>query len=116
METDQLLAALLDAQNRCNNLLGAMFNEIRKESLPKAIQQDSLHKWKSANKDLSRRCKAAAEILNAIFESYLACMLDHIDEIEDLSNEFQIREFLDKYGQGFLQLNGLIQTVNQLSS
>jgi len=115
METEQLLAALLDAQNRCNNLIGAMFNEIRKGTQPKAAQQGALANWKSENKELSGRCGAAIEVLNAIFEAYLRCMLDHIDEIEDPTNEFQIREFLDKYGQGFLQLNGLIQTVNHLS-
>lgn len=56
------------------------------------------------------------ERLNTILQSYLVCMLDHIEEIEDLDNEFQIREFLDKFGQGFLQLNGIIQTVGQLST
>ena len=116
METDQLLAAILDAQNRCNNLLGALFNEMRKEAQPKAAQQNALANWKSANKELSQRCGVAVETLNTIFEAYLCCMLDHLDDIEDTSNEFQVREFLDKYGQGFVQLSSMIQTVSQLST
>lgn len=42
-------------------------------------------------------------------------MLADIHEL-DPDNEFEVREFLDKYGQGFLQLNGIIQTISQLAS
>ena len=114
--SEQLLAALLDAQNRCNNLIGAMFNEMHKQAQAKTVQQNVLANWKNTNIDLSQRCGAATETLGTLFESYLACMLDHIEDMDDPTNEFQIREFLDKYGQGFLQLNGLIQAVNQLAT
>ena len=93
-----------------------MFNEMRQEAQPRLAQQGALSNWKSTNPELSKRCGSNMERLNTILQAYLVCMLDHVEEIEDLDNEFQIREFLDKYGQGFLQLNGIVQTVGQLST
>jgi hypothetical protein len=112
---NQLLAALLDAQNRCNNLLGAMYNQQRTDTAIREQQQTALSKWKSDNAALSKRIGHNIPTFNKIMELYLEEMLDAVDEIDDL-NDFTIREFLDRYGQGLLQMNGVLQTMGQLSS
>lgn len=112
---EQLVGALLDAQNRCNNLLGAMFNHMREDSRQKSGQEDTLAMWKANNPDLSKRCGKSSKILAEIQKAYLSQVLDELEFLNP-DNEFEVREFLDRFGQGFMQLNGILHTVAQLSS
>lgn len=113
---EQLFSAILDSQNRGNNLLGAMYNQMREDSKQRTINEGKIAKWKVTNPELSKRCGNTSQIISIIMESYLTQMMDYLDDIEDLENEFEIQEFLDKFGQGFLQLNGILQTLGHLSS
>ena len=116
IDQDKLLAGLLEAQIRCNNLLGAIYQQMRQDAHPRAAQQGALTNWKSANPELSKRCGRNLKRLNKMLEMYLTFMLGKLEEIEDPDNEFEISEFLYKYGQGFIQLNGIIQTISQLAT
>lgn len=116
---DQLLGALLDAQNQCNALLGEVLNKLMADEDDKeanrTAQSLALDRWKAQNQELSHRCKQSLEQLGELQKEYMQRMLDDLSEIEP-DNEFQVREFIDKYGQGFLQLNGVVQTISQLAS
>jgi hypothetical protein len=113
---EQLVAAILDAQTRGNNLLGAMFNQMRADAAARDAQSAGLSNWKSQNPELSERIGQNAKVLNTILEAYIVHILDGIEDIGDPESEFEVREFIDRFGQCFLQLNGLIQTMGQLSS
>ena len=118
--TDELLAAILDAQHQCNNLLGELFNKLlaseRERESQREAQTLQIDEWKAQNADLSRACKDSLKKFATIQKSYLERMLADLDEMSDEENEFEVREFLDKFGQGFVQLNAIISTVNNLSS
>lgn len=111
----QLLESILDAQNRGNNLLGAMHNMQMQQAQQNAVPLQMLQDWKKSHPELSSRCKKNAEILHGMFEAYLDSMFDHLEEVSDPSNPFSIREFLDTYGQGYLQLTGMIQSIGNLA-
>ncbi len=118
--TEQYLAAILDAQNRCNNLIGAAFNHLREQlnnsNAHKEAHQLAVNKWKVDNPELSKRCGDSLPKLNKILHTYIGSVLDAVDELEDTSNDFQVREFVDRFGPGFAQLSSMIQAINTLSS
>lgn len=126
---EQLLEAILDAQNQGNALMGEILERMiraetdRLKALDHAhekqqqqtAQELALDRWKANNQQLSRRCKLSLEKFSELQKNYLTRMLDDIDNM-DPEGEFEMREFIDKYGQGFLQLNGIIQAVSHLGS
>lgn len=117
---EDLLAAILDAQNRCNNLIGQLFNRLgelasNRDSVKEA-QAIAIDKWKTENKELSSECKHLLAKFGSVHKNLLERMLNDLNNLNDEDSEFEVREFMDKYGQVYIQLCGLIQSVAQLSS
>lgn len=116
MVTDtQLLEAILDAQNRCNNLVGAAFNEIRSQRTQQS-ENGSISQWKEANPEISKRCGDNAAKLTRVLNLHLSNLLEAVENIDEDGSPFEIRDFIDTYGQSFIQLNGVLHILGQLSS
>jgi hypothetical protein len=109
----QLLEAILDSQNRCNNLVGAAFNELRSQQ---SQPVSSIDQWKEANPQLSKRCGANAAKLTRILNHYLDNLLEAVENLDEGGSQFEVRDFIDTYGQSFIQLNGVLHILAQLSS
>lgn len=109
---NQLLEAILDAQNRCNNLVGAAFNEIRSE---KRAKQESTDAWKKENPELASRCRDGASKLTSIFNIHLDRLLEGIDGIDELHSMYETRDFIDSFGLPLIQLHSVLSTLGSLS-
>lgn len=114
-EQTELLREVLSAQDRTNELLeelvGAMAAQHKQRS-------QELKQWKTANPNLAKNCRAAAEALSKVQVDYLERLTDEVaDTSEDLVyGEFMLNEFIDRYGPRLAHLNGVIQVLAQLSS
>ena len=114
-EQSELLRDMLTAQDRTNELLEELVN-----TLAAAHKQRNreLKQWKEANPDLARSCRQAAEALSRVQIEYLDRITEEINEnADDMAyGEFMFNEFVDRFGPRLAQLNGVIQTLAQLSS
>ena len=114
-EQARLLRALLLGQDRQNELLEELVNQLGATQKQRA---NELGQWKQANPRLARRCRAAAESLSRIQTEFLVSLTEEIDENVDtlMDGEFMLNEFVDRFGPRMAHLNGLLQVLSQLSA
>jgi len=114
-ETAGLLRAMLAAQDRQNELIEELVNQLGATQRQRAAE---LGQWKQNNPHLARGCRMAAEALSRVQTEYLATLTGEITEnFETLRDgEFMLNEFIDRFGPRVAHLNGLLQVLSQLSS
>lgn len=114
-EQTELLREVLTAQDRTNELLeelvGAMAAQHKQRS-------QELQHWKTANPQLAKNCREAAEALSRVQVEYLERMTDDICDSKDelIYGDFLLNEFIDRYGPRLAHLNGVIQVLAQLGA
>ena len=110
-----LLAQLIAAQNRQNELLEQLLHQMNSAQRQRAAE---LGQWKQANPELARRCRQAAEMLGQIQTRFLESVTEEIAENGDcmMDGEFMLNEFVDRFGPRLAHLNGVLQVLSQLSS
>jgi hypothetical protein len=114
-EQTRLLRELLSAQDRQNELLEEMVNQMT------AVQKQrnaELGQWKQANPHLARSCRMAAEALGKVQTEFLESLTNEGNENYEnlLDGEFMLNEFVDRFGPRMAHLNGLLQVLSQLSA
>jgi len=114
-EQAELLRDMLTAQDRTNELLEELVNTLAAAHKQRVRE---LKQWKEANPELARSCRLAAEALSRVQIEYLDRITEEINNsAEDMAyGEFIFNEFVDRFGPRLAQLNGVIQTLAQLSS
>ena len=114
-EQTSILRAILSAQDRQNELLEELVNQMGAAQRQRATE---LVQWRQANPHLARSCRLAAESLGKIQTEFLDNMTHEINENFDtmLDGEFMLNEFVDRFGPRLAHLNGLLQVLSQLSS
>lgn len=115
IEQMQLLRQLLAAQERQNELLEDLLNQI---SAAQRQRQQELNQWKRAHPHLARHCRKAAEILSRVQNEFVSSLAREIQEQGEalLEGEFMLTELIDRFGPRMVHLNGLLQMLSQLSS
>lgn len=103
------LGKLIDGQNQQNCLLKDLIN--------KMSQAGSLQTWQEANPGLAKDCHRATQVLGKVQKQFLQDMTEEIMRDGDsLSDDFMLREFIDKYGQRLVYLNGIVAHLAQLGA
>ena len=115
VESTRLLRELLAAQDRQNELLEEMVNQMT------AVQKQrnaELNQWKQANPRLARGCRMAAEALGKVQTEFLESLTNEVNTNYEnlLDGEFMLNEFVDRFGPRMAHLNGLLQVLSQLSA
>jgi hypothetical protein len=110
-----LLRSILAAQDRQNELLEELVNQL---SSPQRQRAAELGQWKQANPELARGCRQAAETLSQVQVEFLNSMTREITENADvlMDGEFMLNEFVDRFGPRLAHLNGVLQVLAQLGS
>jgi hypothetical protein len=114
-ETAHLLRQLLEAQDRQNELLEELVQQLGSAQRQRNAE---LNQWKQSNPRLARDCRLAADTLSRVQTEFLATMTDEIKQNADalLDGEFMLNEFVDRFGPRLAHLNGALQVLTQLSS
>lgn len=114
-EQTGLLRSILAAQDRQNELLEEMVNQLSAAQKQRSIE---LGQWKQANPELANSCRRAAEALSQVQVEFLGSMTRDINENSDvlMDGDFMLNEFVDRYGPRLAHLNGVLQILAQLSS
>ena len=115
VEQTRLLRELLSAQDRQNELLEELVNQLGATQKQRA---NELGQWKQANPHLARSCRVATEALSKVQAEFLDALTQEINENADtfLAGEFMLNEFIDRFGPRMAHLNGLLQVLSQLSA
>ncbi len=110
-----LLRSILAAQDRQNELLEELVNQLSSAQRQRAAE---LGQWKQANPELARCCRMAAESLSQVQVEFLQTMTREINENVDalMDGDFMLNEFVDRFGPRLAHLNGVMQILAQLSS
>ena len=113
-ETTYLLRELLAGQDRQNELLEELVNQL---GAAQKQRTNELGQWKQANPELSQRCRVAAETLSRVQNEFLANLTEEVADNEEclMDGEFLLNEFVDRYGPRLAHLNGVLQVLSQLS-
>ena len=111
----ELLRQLVVGQQQQNKLLETL---IQQTSAANAQRVNELQQWKSANPDLARACRKAAETLSRVQTEFLSSLTDEVAESEDhlIEGEYMLNEFVDRFGPRLAHLNGVLQVLAQLGS
>ncbi|MGH7139927.1 MAG: hypothetical protein ACREHD_29665 [Pirellulales bacterium] len=114
-EQTRLLRDILSAQDRQNELLEELVNQL---SGPQKQRNQELGQWRSANPHLAQQCRTAAETLSRIQTEFLNTLTQEVNENADVlyDGEFMLNEFVDRFGPRLAHLNGVLQVLAQLSS
>ncbi|HEX7376966.1 MAG TPA: hypothetical protein VF278_07630 [Pirellulales bacterium] len=114
-EQTRLLRDILSAQDRQNELLEELVNQL---SGPIKQRNQELGQWRNANPHLAQQCRTAAEALSRIQSEFLQSLTDEVNENADVfcDGEFMLNEFVDRFGPRLAHLNGVLQVLAQLSS
>lgn len=114
-EQTRLLRDILSAQDRQNELLEELVNQL---SGPIKQRNQELGQWRNANPHLAQQCRAAAEALSRIQSEFLQSLTDEVNENADVfcDGDFMLNEFVDRFGPRLAHLNGVLQVLAQLSS
>jgi hypothetical protein len=114
-EQAAILRSILAAQDRQNELLEDLVNQLSAAQKQRAVE---LGQWKQANPDLARCCRQAAEALSQVQVEFLNSMTREINDNSDalMDGDFMLNEFVDRYGPRLAHLNGVLQVLAQLSS
>jgi hypothetical protein len=114
-EQTRLLREILAAQDRQNELLEELVNQLSTAGKQRASE---LGQWKQANPQLARHCRMAAEALGKVQTEFLESLTREISSNYEtlLDGEFMLNEFIDRFGPRMAHLNGLLQVLSQLSA
>ena len=106
---------MLTAQDRTNELLEELVTTM---ATAHKQRHRELIRWKKANPELARSCHDAAEALSRVHVEYLDRLTEEINDNADdmVYGEFVLNEFVDRFGPRLAHLNGVLQTLAQLSS
>jgi hypothetical protein len=109
-----LLQQLAIGQQRQNELLEEL---VQQASAAQKQRGAELSQWKQSNPDLSRRCRAAAEVLNRVHAEFLRTLTEEVADSEDalLEGDFMLNEFVDRFGPRLAHLSGVLQVLSALS-
>ncbi len=114
-EQSQLLRELVAGQDRQNELLEELVNQLGATQKQRVTE---LGQWKQANPHLARCCRSAAETLGKVQTEFLDSLTQEITENAEIlmDGEFMLNEFVDRFGPRVAHLNGLLQVLSQLSA
>ncbi|MGO8688011.1 MAG: hypothetical protein ACLQLG_00100 [Thermoguttaceae bacterium] len=114
-EQTHLLRQLISGQDRQNELLEELVNQLGAAQKQRAVE---LGQWKQANPHLARSCRLAAEALSKIQTEFLDSLTQEVRDNYDalIDGEFMLNEFVDRFGPRLAHLNGLLQVLSQLSA
>jgi hypothetical protein len=115
LELVALLRGILAAQDRQNELMEEMINQL---TASQRQRNQELAQWKQANPELARGCRQAAEALGKVQAEFLRGMSQEVTENSEalLDGEFVLNEFVDRYGPRLAHLNGVLQMLAQLGN
>ncbi len=115
VEQTRLLREILAAQDRQNELLEEMVNQM---TAAQRQRNTELVQWKQANPHLAHSCRAAAESLGKVQAEFLESLTAEVNANYEnlLDGEFMLNEFVDRFGPRMAHLNGLLQVLSQLSA
>lgn len=115
VEQTRLLREILSAQDRQNELLEELVNQL---GAAQKQRNTELGQWKQANPHLARNCRSAAEALGKVHSEFLESLTAEINANYEslLDGEFMLNEFVDRFGPRMAHLNGLLQILSQLSA
>ncbi len=111
----ELLRQMVSSQERQNKLLEGLVQQMGAQQRQRAHE---LSQWKQSNPTLARECRIAAERLGEVQTRFLETVTEEIQESAEhmLDGEFMLNEFVDRFGPRLAHLNGVLQTLAQLSS
>ena len=114
-EPTRLLREILSAQDRQNELLEELVNQLGAAQKQRVTE---LGQWKQANPRLARNCRLAAEALGKVQTEFLESLTTEVNANYEnlLDGEFMLNEFVDRFGPRMAHLNGLLQVLSQLSA
>lgn len=114
-EQTRLLREILTAQDRQNELLEELVNQL---SGPQKQRNHEIGQWKSANPELAQNCRLAAETLSRVQTEFLSTLTQEVNENADVlfDGDFMLNEFVDRFGPRLAHLNGVLQVLAQLSA
>jgi len=114
-EQTRLLHELVGAQDRQNELLEELVNQLSSAAKQRAIE---LGQCEQANPHLARNCRVATEALGKVQAEFLETLTQEINTNYEslLDGEFMLNEFVDRFGPRMAHLNGLLQVLSQLSA
>jgi hypothetical protein len=114
-EQTRLLRDILSAQDRQNELLEELVNQL---SAPQKQRNQELGQWKSANPELAQHCRVAAETLSRVQTEFLNTLTLEVNENAEVlcDGEFMLNEFVDRFGPRLAHLNGVLQVLAQLGA
>jgi len=114
-EQTRLLREILSAQDRQNELMEELINQLGSAQKQRA---NELGQWKQANPRLARSCRMAAESLGKVQTEFLEALTAEVNaNYENLvEGEFMLNEFVDRFGPRMAHLNSLLQVLSQLSA
>ena len=114
-ETNGLLRELLARQQRGNELLGALLEQV---SMQQRQRNAELRAWKEANPELAASCRRAAESLAKVHTEFLAGLAREAAENADdfADSEYALGEFIDRHGPRLAHFNGVLQLFAQLGA
>ncbi|QDT12626.1 hypothetical protein [Planctomycetes bacterium K23_9] len=113
--TADLLRQLVVGQQKQNQLLEQLAQQ---NAAMQQQRSNELQQWKSANPDLSRACRQAAETLSKVQTQFLDNLTEEIQYNEEnlIEGEFMMNEFVDRFGPRLAHLNGVLQVLAQLGT
>jgi hypothetical protein len=114
-ETNRLLRDLAAQQQRGNELLGALLEQV---SMQQRQRTAELRAWKEANPELAASCRRAAESLAKVHTEFLAGLAREAAENADdfADSEYALGEFIDRHGPRLAHFNGVLQLFAQLGA
>lgn len=114
-EQTGLLRSMLAAQDRQNELLEELINQVGQAQRQRNTE---LAQWKQANPHLAAACRQAAEALSKVQIEFLNTLTNEVTDNADvlMDGEFMLNEFVDRFGPRLAHLNGVLQVLAQLSS
>lgn len=114
-EAARLLRQILEAQDRQNELLEELLNQV---GTVQKQRNAELAKWQKSHPALARDCRQAADVLARVQASFLNGLTREVLESEEnlLEGDFVLTELMDRFGPRLAHLNSLLHFLAQLSS
>lgn len=111
----ELLRQLVAGQQQQNRLLEELVQQHTAANKQRATE---LQQWKSANPELAKSCRQAAETLSRVQTQFLDSLTEEISDSEEhlIEGEYMLNEFVDRFGPRLAHLNGVLQVLAQLGS
>jgi hypothetical protein len=111
----ELLRQMVAAQQQQNRLLEDL---VQQQVAANKQRANELQQWKTANPELAKSCRQAAETLSRVQTQFLDVLTEEIADSEEhlIEGEYMLNEFVDRFGPRLAHLNGVLQVLAQLGS